>query len=630
MLDFIRSNAQSWVVKILLGLIILVFVFWGIGNLTSSPTVEVLNVNNQTITVQDFQRRCFELQHIISQNMPNISEQELKPAQIKQLAVQQLVVESLILQEAQRIGLIVTPYELKKAIESLPMFHNEQGSFDPKIYVQTLEQQGDTPTHFEKQFKNNIIINKLQNEITAGIYLSPKEAHDVYLYETALRSIKYILLPTESYFNKVMVSPEELAKAYEESLGDFKVPVEINLEYLLITPQSLASSQKINDADVTEYYEKNIEKYKNPEQVHAQHIVILAPENSSPEVLKAAKTKIEKIAHTLKKEKNFKKLAQKYSQDNFAQNGGDIGWVSYDQVIPAFAEVAFTLKPGQISKPIKTPLGYHLIKVIEKKPAGTTPLKNVKNSIHQTLAEQKAAGKTQDIIEQIQIELLSGKNLETVGKPYDLVPATTGLIPATSAVQQIELNNPDDMSTILSHTPGKLIDTPFLTKNGYVLVYIKEIKPESVKSLEVVENELNFWIKTKKATEIALKEAEKILPQLKNESIPKNLEKYVHTSQPIMRSGNLSELKNSKLLSAVFKATPGTWLSEPYVTNQGVALVFVSKNVTYASKEQWEKIKDTFISSVLKAKKEQIFRGFIAMLEQRAKIHVNNETIVKL
>lgn len=628
MLDFIRSNAQSWGVKIAFGLIIIVFIFWGVGSLTKNPEVEVISVNGQAITMQELQKRCNEIEQNIRQNFPKITDAELTKFRIKQLAAQQLILETLVLQEANRISIMITPIELRQTIESFPVFHNKEGKFDPETYLQFLKSQNETPGRFENQLRTNLLINKLQQELTAGAYIPPNEAYDVYSYESALRSIKYILFPTDAYLDKVTISPEEVANIYEESLDSFKIPAQLNLEYLPITPQSLAHNQHIDTDAVADYYEKHIERYTHPEQIHAQHIVIFAPENSTPEIAEKAKKHIEHIATLLKNGEKFSDVARKHSQDNFAQNGGDVGWFSYEQALPAFSSVAFSLKPGQISEPIQTPVGYHIIKVLEKKSAETLPLKEVSKDIHQQLAEIKAAEKLQDTLEHVQLALIDGKNLSEAGELYTITPITTGLIPSTTVAKQLDLSNVEDVSVLLNATPETIIDNPLSTKTGYVFIRITDNKPESTKPLELVENQISNRLKTLKANELAMKDAEKQLANLKNSTIPKDLEKKVQISSPTMRSATLEGLNNPQLVPDIFKAEPGTWLTKPYPINQGAIIAYVSETVTHPSQEQWATIKDTFISAILKSKQDQMFKGFLAMLEKQAKLSIKNELIV--
>ena len=160
MLDLIRANAQSWGVKIAFGIIILVFVFWGVGGLTGGPSTVILTVNGEPITIQEFQRKYEQLEQQVRAQYPDLDAAGLKAMQLKQQLIQNLILENLIMQEAKRVGIVVTPVELRKLIESFPAFHNAEGKFDPDAYVRVIKAQRNTPGNFEAELRNNMLMNR--------------------------------------------------------------------------------------------------------------------------------------------------------------------------------------------------------------------------------------------------------------------------------------------------------------------------------------------------------------------------------------------------------------------------------------------------------------------------------------
>ena len=171
MLDLIRANAQSWGVKIAFGIIILVFVFWGVGGLTGGPSTVILTVNGEPITIQEFQRKYEQLEQQVRAQYPDLDAAGLKAMQLKQQLIQNLILENLIMQEAKRVGIVVTPVELRKLIESFPAFHNAEGKFDPDAYVRVIKAQRNTPGNFEAELRNNMLMNKLRADVTAGAFV---------------------------------------------------------------------------------------------------------------------------------------------------------------------------------------------------------------------------------------------------------------------------------------------------------------------------------------------------------------------------------------------------------------------------------------------------------------------------
>ena len=203
--------------------------------------------------------------------------------QLKQQLIQNLILENLIMQEAKRVGIVVTPVELRKLIESFPAFHNAEGKFDPDAYVRVIKAQRNTPGNFEAELRNNMLMNKLRADVTAGAFVPEAEVRDLFRYEGERRILEYVFYPLEDYTSKVTVDDAQIKDYYEANQASFTVPPQADVEYLLIGAEALAAAQNISDAAVSEYYEKNAAQFATPEMVRARHILILSDAKASAE-----------------------------------------------------------------------------------------------------------------------------------------------------------------------------------------------------------------------------------------------------------------------------------------------------------------------------------------------------------
>jgi len=156
----------------------------------------------------------------------------------------------------------------------------------------------------------------------------------------------------------------------------------------LITKE-VASKVTISDAEVEKFYKSHPEFFKQPEQVKASHILIKSDAKDDQAKKDAAKKKIEDIQKKVKNGGDFASLAKEYSEGPSGKQGGDLGFFGRGQMVKPFEDAAFVLEPGQVSDVVKTRFGYHLIKVTDKKAAGTVPLKDVKEKIRGYLKQQK-------------------------------------------------------------------------------------------------------------------------------------------------------------------------------------------------------------------------------------------------
>ena len=603
MLDLIRANAQSWGVKIAFGIIILVFVFWGVGGLTGGPSTVILTVNGEPITIQEFQRKYEQLEQQVRAQYPDLDAAGLKAMQLKQQLIQNLILENLIMQEAKRVGIVVTPVELRKLIESFPAFHNAEGKFDPDAYVRVIKAQRNTPGNFEAELRNNMLMNKLRADVTAGAFVPEAEVRDLFRYEGERRILEYVFYPLEDYTSKVTVDDAQIKDYYEANQASFTVPPQADVEYLLIGAEALAAAQNISDAAVSEYYEKNAAQFATPEMVRARHILILSDAKASAEDQAKAKAKIEEIAQRIKAGEDFGEVAKEISEDPGSAPQG-----------------------GELSEPVKTQFGWHLIQLEEKKAAGQKPLDEVKDQIRTRLAQDEASGKVQEALEQVQLAVIGGKSLKEAGEPLKLAPQETGLVNTTELTEKMGIK-PENLPALLAAKPGTVLDTPFVTKTGYVIAKVNESKPQTVKPLDAVKDDIKARLQQDKARTLAF-EAANAERKTFTAALPKELQGKLKKTEPVGRQGYMGELgMNAELAKAAFAAKVNEWFPVAYTLDGGAVIARVAEVVT-PSDEDWKTAAPQITDAVLNAKREQMFRGFLSLLRSNAKIELKNETIL--
>ncbi len=157
---------------------------------------------------------------------------------------------------------------------------------------------------------------------------------------------------------------------------------------------------KVEDKDISDFYAKNKQEFKQAEAVKASHILIRLPEKADAAARAKAKAQADQILKQLSSGAKFEDLAKKMSQDpGSAANGGDLGFFSKGQMVPAFENAAFALKPGQTSGVVETPFGFHIIRVVETRPARDLPLEEVKDQIKNYLTEQMRSAKSEAFIQ---------------------------------------------------------------------------------------------------------------------------------------------------------------------------------------------------------------------------------------
>ena len=414
---------------------------------------------------------------------------------------------------------------------------------------------------------------------------------------------------------------------YDANQAAFTVPPQADVEYLLIGAEALAASQVVSDAAVADFYQKNAAQFATPEVAHARHILVRVDEKASAEDQAKAKARIEAVAARLKAGEDFAAVAKEVSEDpGSAVQGGDLGWFQHGQMVPEFDKAAFALKTGEVSEPVKTQFGWHLILLEERKEAGQKPLDEVKDQIRQRLAQDEAAGKVQEALEQVQLAVIGGKSLKEAGEPLKLEPKSTGLVD-TTALSGMTGIKPENLPALLSAKPGTVLDTPFVTKAGYVVAKVNESKPQSVKPLEAVKDDITTRLQQDKARTLAF-EAATAARKGFTADLPADLQAKVQKTDPVSRQGRLGALGVSpELAKAAFAAKPNEWLPVAYTLDGGAVIARVAEVVT-PSDEDWKVAAPQITEAVLNAKREQMFRGFLSLLRNDAKIEMKNESIL--
>jgi peptidyl-prolyl cis-trans isomerase C len=253
---------------------------------------------------------------------------------------------------------------------------------DFDMFVRNME-LGRGPIPAER--RDEILRSVLDQLITAKLLSQEASARHVAVTDAEvdeqLRQIRQ-QFPSEEEFKKAL-------SARSMSVERLRADARTELAISKMMQAEVSSAPPASDADAREFYDKNPEKFKQGELVRASHILVKVDEAANADVKKQARTKIDAVLKRAKAGEDFATLAREHSQDGSAQAGGDLDYFPRGQMVPAFEQAAFALKPGQISDVVTTQFGYHIIKVTDRKAASTVPLEQVNNRIKQFLTEQK-------------------------------------------------------------------------------------------------------------------------------------------------------------------------------------------------------------------------------------------------
>jgi peptidyl-prolyl cis-trans isomerase C len=200
--------------------------------------------------------------------------------------------------------------------------------------------------------------------------------------------------PTEAAFKQALT-------AQKMTLEQLREETRTQVLVSKMLQQEVASQVAVKPTEISGFYEKNPDKFQQPEAVRASHVLITVPEGAAPAARAAARTKAENVLKQARAGADFAKLAQTYSDDASKGRGGDLGFFPKGQMVPAFEAAAFALAPNQVSDIVESPFGYHVIKVIEKRPAQNVPFSEAAPRIEQYLRQEQQQAKTKAFVDQL-------------------------------------------------------------------------------------------------------------------------------------------------------------------------------------------------------------------------------------
>ena len=386
LLQNIRDRAQGWFAWVLVLLIAAIFMFWGMSDLfQSGPNTTAATVHGHAVTWHEVDAEYERLMR--SQDDP----QNLNTQQLKKQALNALIQSRILDQAAGQLGLSVSVDQLISMIQTIPDFQ-EAGHFSRDRYLKTLSSAFYTEKTFEEELRRGLMMAQLQQSVIQSEFSLSSELSTLIALADQHRDFGYILIPLEPFKKKAIVTPEEITSYYPSHAGVFKSKDELKVQYGTLSLEEMISKVHLTDLDLQQYYEDHLESFSEPEKMHAAHLLIIVPQNADTETLKKAEATLATIEERLKAGDSFESLARSFSNDKAtAEQGGDLHWFKRGDMTPEFEQTAFALeKDGQISQPVRTEYGFHLIKRVSYVPSKVRSFKEVSTLVAAALQKEKA------------------------------------------------------------------------------------------------------------------------------------------------------------------------------------------------------------------------------------------------
>jgi len=635
MLDRMRRH-RNWL-KWSLALVCLAFVIFYIPDFLRNPGTDlaantVAVVEGHEIRGEEFRRTYqAQLQAYRSAYGGNMSEALLKQLGVDQQILQQMVDERAALAEAERLKIRVSDAEVRLRILAIPAFQENGVFIGAERYRQLLSSQNPpmTTTEFEEGIRRALIVEKLRASVTEWLSVSEKEIEQEYRRRNDKVKLAVATILSESVRGTVSASDGEVSTYFEAHKDDFKIPEKRKVRYLLVDTDAMRAKISVPAADVERAYNDNFELYSTPEQIRASHILLKTAGKDEA----AVRTQAEGLLKQARAGADFAQLATKNSEDEgTATKGGDLDYFGRGRMVPEFDEAAFALQqPGQISDLVKTQYGFHIIKLVEKKPGSTRSLDEVRQQLTDQLTAERVQAQAADLAEKLASAITKPADLDSAAKRDGLQVQETTFFARDEPI--IGLGpSPEVAARAFELKPGE-VSGAVRTGRGYVFATFVAKQDPYVPKLEEVKERVREELVKQKAREASRQKAQQLSASLKSapdfEKTAKSAGFATQTTELLTRDAPIPQLGMAPAITEVAFKLPQGAVSDPITTDQGTVIVKVLEKQEVTPTELISN-KDRFREELLADRKNRFFSAYMVKAKEKMKIQVNRSVIQRV
>jgi peptidyl-prolyl cis-trans isomerase D len=628
MLDLMRKHATSWLIKVALVAIVIVFIAWGGYSYHEKASGRVAVVNGEYIDYGEFRSTYDRLVDEVRRQMGGRLPSELiETLHLKEQALNQLITRRLLLEEAHRLRLEVSPDELRQAISSIPAFQIN-GHFDSGQYRRALAYQSRrlTPEEFEATMQRDMLIQRLARLIEMGASVSPAEVSSFYHNLQDKVNLAYVLINPASFTDQVKPDPDAVSRYFAEHRESYRLPAARKIVYVRFSSRDYMNEVKPSDAEIENYYRFHGEEYLQPKKVRARQIVFRIPPTATTSQIQAIVARAKDVLAKARSGADFAALARKYSEDAAtAAKGGDVGYFEEKEKEKPFADAAFSLKKDEISDLVRTSFGLYIIKVEDIRDAVTSPLAEVRDRVVQALKQERAGEIVQDRATAFADQARVAEDVQKAAATAHLQSKEAGPFAANAPIPGLGYY-PDLNQVVFSLQRGE-ISRPVTVGQDAVVAQVVDVEDSRLPELREVKDKVTKDWLAEKSKGLARQRAQEVLKVAHQEGrlagVAKRYGLAVTETGPFTFFSPAPALgDNRDLLTAAFALTPQHPIApEPYETRGGFVVIQLQSREP-ASEEKFQKEKDTFAKRLLAAKQELMFQRWLTSLREHAQIKV--------
>jgi len=553
MLQFFRSNAKGVLGKTIVGAIVLVFTLWG-----AQSIVAISTSNDAPVSVNGVDISEYEVSKLTDIQKRNIQAQMgdaydpslISDSMIRQSVIQNLVTQELEWQTALDLDMAMSDELVTKVIINTKAFQAD-GKFDQDTYMRVLGQYGYAPIEYKEMVRQDLVNFQLKRGLLASGFILDHEVDHVSALESQTRDFSVLTITPEQFSDQVSIEADDVEAYYQENKGQFRTEELLSVDYVVLSKDKISESLIVSKTDLDQAYDNYVSQQGGNIDKSIAHILITADSRTDSE----AETLAEELKQRIASGESFADIATEYSDDpGSAASGGELGVYAPGMFVEEFEQAVNSLNTkGDITGPVETDFGYHLIKLTDKAEAEVASFESQETRLRDLVLDRKVSEELLVLKEDLTNLAFSESNLIAIADQFELDIETSelfsrsggsGLFADTSVV-----NAAFDLSVVEEDENSEVVT---LADGSLMIMHMSDYQDADYKPVDEVSDQIRSVLIQEASAQEAVVTADQLMVDLREADSINSVEVSQNWTdyQQVTRSG--SEVSQD-ILSEVFK-----------------------------------------------------------------------------